>query len=256
MSAPPLDSASSLLPPSFPSTASRRSSSSSPVSASSPLPTAAASPAFSPAPSASPSVAASRRPSVLTSPSLSLATSSPSPVRAPSMSLQQHKGSVHHVSSGPPGYVSGLQAFTCALSQPTLRYASPFSTSTIYALSPHEAQLLFQSYHSSGADANGLPLSAFLCLLRDVLQAVQAGLVSRGLGELSERVADWLVEWGGVEGLGGRLFAEMDRQSKGRLEAEELSVFLLCIDQLLGERLRREWKRKVVLHRLWDIARL
>ena len=247
MSTPVVVESVSLLPPAA-SMGSRRSSSSVLLSASSASPSSSAPPSASPSPPRS--VAASRRSSLLASPSLH--PSQPSPLRPTPTSLQQPHGKAPPT----PSYVSSLHAFTASLAQPTARYISPLSSSTLYSLTPHEQALLFAHYHSSGADSTGLPLPAFLCLVRDVLQSMQAGLVARGLRELSERVQDWLAEGGGVEALGGRLFAELDRQSKGRLEVDDFSNFLVALDVRLGERLRREWKRRVVLQQLWDIARL
>ena len=172
-----------------------------------------------------------------------------------------------------PPSAACVQAFAASLSVPSAQWSSPFACSPLYALTPHELSLLFAAHAAQRGHGHGhgqpgrrsstpstqstqyaLQPPAFAALLADFVQAVQARLAQRGLPELAARVSGWVEEDGGVDALAARLFAQLDRAGSGRLEREHFAAFLENFDLAIGERLRREWKRSVVLPRLLALA--
>ena len=180
--------------------------------------------------------------------SLSLPSSSPRPSLPSSLP------------SSPP-YLSSIESYGESLSVPTTPFVSSFTASVVYSLTPHELSLLFQSYNGDTTgepgDSQGVGLTEFSALVKDFLDSLRRGLEEKGLGVLSARVTEWVSGGeGGVEGWVGRLFSEMDRRGSGRVGREDFTAFLPLVDQKIGEQLRREWKKTVVLPQLMRIALL
>ena len=157
----------------------------------------------------------------------------------------------------PPAYLQSILAYSDSLTTPPVTpFISTFMQSSVYSLSPHELALLFQGY-SGNAGAQGVGVAEFSALVTDYLRSVTAGLEEKGLGELAAKVMEWVGEGeGGVEGWVSRLFSAMDRRGVGRVENEEFGAFLPLVDEKIGERLRREWKRSVVVPKLMELALL
>ena len=264
-------------------------------------------------PTARPSVITSRRASIATatstspthssqhaSPSLSrkssvsLSTASTSSTantargsRSHSISKAQHP---HAAAAKPlvqlPPYVQFINAYMP--SQPLSHHptggaasASPFLSSPLYTLTPHETSLLFQHYITPAATStaagiipkHSLARTDFAALVLDWLQQLRrrasdgslttAGgggsrpATAAGAGVVLESVVAAIdaviAEVGAVA---DQLFTTLDANGNECVERDEFKLFLASVDALVGGRIRAEWKRAIVVPRLKAIAAL
>ena len=196
--------------------------------------------------SARQSAASSRRVSVTAAAAASAASSS----TAQTSSLKQAARRL-------PQYAQSIEALAAALSSPASApssssgpFVSPFSTSqSLYSITPHETSVLFAPFTAAPHTHLTLPalqslLSAFLSSLRGSLSQRELPITSLPSSAEAEAA------------LAERLLAVLDRDGDGRVDGDDMQLFLQRVDEIIGEQMRRDWKRKVVIARLQEIAGL
>ena len=170
-----------------------------------------------------------------------------------------------------PPYVHFINSYTPL--QPTSQSSpssSPFHSSTLYTLTPHETTLLFQHYTTAAASAtkasptasHSLGRDEFAALVLDWLQQLRRrGVESATAGEHGGVVLDGVN--GVIDGLiassaelAGQLFTMLDTNCNERIERDEFKLFLASVDSVVGARIRAEWKKAVIVPRLKALAGL
>ena len=173
--------------------------------------------------------------------------------------------------------------------------SSPFLSSPLYTLTPHETTLLFQHYTSTTApqrahhtavtttaqqspspsphnNTNGASLTRaqFTALFHDWLYQLrrkQLDTTDLTTTDTATQTDNNTTQLSGVYAaidavvaeageVAERLFVMLDVNGNERVEREEFKLFLACVDTVVGARIRAEWKRAVIIPRLKALAAL